>query len=172
MFHNFLAKQGEFGPEVNPLEPWLLKLHGAFAVAAIWMFGLMWSVHVTRLWPLSWRRWSGGLMATVATWLIVSGYLLYYVGDDRARSIVSILHWGLGLAAPVFFLWHRVGFRGQAPKSLLGTHSFRKFHHSKPRAAIRTKMSDTERARNTIGSQAEKGKSSTTIPGIPKNTST
>ena len=32
LFHNFLVKRGEFGPEVNPLEPWFLKVHGAFAV--------------------------------------------------------------------------------------------------------------------------------------------
>lgn len=134
LFHNFLPKRGEFGPEVNPLEPWFLKVHGAFAVAAIWMFGWMWSMHVTKLWPFSWRRWSGGLMAGVGAWLILSGYLLYYVGDDKARSVVSILHWGIGLAAPVFFLWHRTGFRGQV--------SFRKLFHTKTGAATRTKKSD------------------------------
>jgi hypothetical protein len=118
LLHYFFFRRGEFGPELNPLEPWFLKMHGAFAVAAIWMFGLLWSIHVTKLWPLSWRRWSGGLMAGVAAWLILSGYLLYYVGDDKARSIVSLLHWGIGLAAPLFFFWHRISFPGQASKRL------------------------------------------------------
>lgn len=170
--HYFFLRRGEFGPEVNPLEPWFLKVHGAFAVAAIWMFGLLWSIHVTKVWPLSWRRWSGGLMAGVAAWLILSGYLLYYVGDDKARSILSILHWGIGLAAPVLFLWHRISFRGQVPKSLLGTHSLRKVPHAKRRAAIKTKKSDTERARSTIASQVEKGKSGPTTAAIPTNTGT
>ena len=107
MLHYFFIKHGEFGPEVNPLEPWSLKMHGAFSFLAIWMFGLMWGVHMTKLWPLSLRRWSGGAMAGITAWLILSGYLLYYVGDDRAQSIVSVLHWSIGLAGPVFFFWHR-----------------------------------------------------------------
>ena len=108
LFHYFLVQQGEFGPTPHPLEPWWLKLHGAFAFATIWIFGLLWGVHVTRFWPSGRRRWSGGVMTGVLAWLIVSGYLLYYIGEDKARSVVSILHWGLGLACPVFFLWHRI----------------------------------------------------------------
>ena len=139
LLHNFFFKRGEFGPEINPLEPWCLKAHGAFSFAAIWMFGLMWGVHMTKLWPFSWRRWSGSLMAGVTALLILSGYLLYYVGDDKARSIVSTLHWGIGLAAPLFFLWHRVTFRWHVPKRLLGAASFRKFPHAEPGATSRTK---------------------------------
>lgn len=167
LFHNFPVKRGEFGPEVNPLEPWSLKVHGAFAVAAIWMFGLMWSVHVIRLWPFSWRRWSGGLMAGVVAWLILSGYLLYYVGDDKVRSIVSILHWGIGLAAPVFFLWHRISFRGRV--RLLGTVWFREFLPAE--LAGRTKESDAERARSTNGSQVERRESGTPTVKIPRKSS-
>ena len=107
LFHHFLVEQGEFGPEPNPLEPWWLTLHGAFAFAAVWVLGLLWGVHVSAAWPLSRRRFSGGILAAVMAWLSVSGYLLYYVGDDRIRSIVSILHWGGGLACPVFYLLHR-----------------------------------------------------------------
>lgn len=118
LFHHFFVRQGEFGPETNPLESWYLKAHGAFAVAAIWMFGLLWGIHVAKMWPFSWRRWSGGVMAGVLAWLTLSGYLLYYVGDDKTRSVVSFLHWSIGLAAPVFFLWHRVNFRKRYMKLL------------------------------------------------------
>jgi hypothetical protein len=118
LFHYFLVTRGEFGQEANPLEPWWLKLHGAFAFASVWMFGLLWAVHVTPAWPSARRRWSGGVMAGVLAWLILSGYLLYYVGDDKARSIVSVLHWAVGLAVPLFFLSHRVSFR---PRRVNGT---------------------------------------------------
>jgi hypothetical protein len=47
-------------------------------------------------------------MAGVTGWLMLSGYLLYYVGDDTARSVISVLHWTIGLAAPVVFFMHRV----------------------------------------------------------------
>ena len=50
-------------------------------------------------------------MAGVAACLILSGYLLYYIGSDKVRSVVSILHWGIGLLVPFFFIWHKVRFR-------------------------------------------------------------
>lgn len=102
-----LVRQGEFGPQTHPLEPWSLKLHGAFAFAVIWVFGLLWGVHVTTAWPLGRRRWSGGVMTGVLWWLTVSGYLLYYVSDETARSLISLLHWTVGLAGPLVFFWHR-----------------------------------------------------------------
>ena len=107
LFHYFLVTQGEFGPQANPLEPWWLKLHGAFAFAAIWIFGLLWGVHVTPAWPFRRRRWSGGTMTGLLFWLTLSGYLLYYVGNEAARSLISVLHWSIGLACPLAFFWHR-----------------------------------------------------------------
>ena len=111
IFHHFLVRQGEFGPQVHPLEPWCLRVHGAMAFASIWLFGLIWSEHVARRWPSSRRKWSGGFLSGIFVLLTVTGYLLYYVGDDRARAVVSILHWGIGLAGPVFFALHRVELR-------------------------------------------------------------
>lgn len=108
LFHYFLVKQGEFGPTANPLEPWWLKLHGAFAFAAVWMFGLLWGIHIAKLWPQIKRRWSGSLLTAVFVLLILSGYLLYYVGDDRIRPEISAVHWIVGLACPIFFVWHRL----------------------------------------------------------------
>lgn len=118
IFHHFLVEQGEFGPKIHPLEPWWLKLHGAFGFAAIWIFGLLWGVHVSRAWPGMRRRWSGGVMTGAFAWLILSGYLLYYAGNENTRSVVSILHWGIGLASPICFGFHRLSFRKRrAPQS-------------------------------------------------------
>lgn len=111
-FHYFLVKNGPFGPQPNPLEPWWLTLHAAFAFAAIWLFGLLWGVHVATAWPLSRRRSSGVFLAGILGCLIVSGYLLYYAGDELTRSVLSVLHWGIGLACPVFYFLHRL----QSPK--------------------------------------------------------
>lgn len=117
LFHYFLVKQGEFGPVTNPLEPWWLKLHGVFAFAAVWIFGLLWGIHIAKLWPHKRRRQSGGFLTGVFALLIVSGYLLYYVGDDRIRPLISTLHWGIGLVGPVFFGWHRLKRRKVQPVS-------------------------------------------------------
>jgi hypothetical protein len=111
IYHYFMVKQGEFGPETNPLEPWWLRLHGAFAFAAMWLFGLLWGIHVTKAWPHKKRRWSGGAMVGVLAWLTISGYLLYYVGDDRVRPVISAMHWIVGLVCPAVFVWHRVKFK-------------------------------------------------------------
>ena len=120
LFHYFFVEQGEFGPKIHPLEPWWLELHGAFGFAAIWIFGLLWGIHVTRAWPGFRRRWSGGFMTGVIAWLILSGYLLYYVGNEDARSVVSILHWGIGLASPFCFGFHRLHFRKRRVPQLDG----------------------------------------------------
>lgn len=108
IFHYFLVQQGEFGPINSPLEPWWLKLHGAFAFAAIWVFGLLWAVHITKLWTHKRRRWSGGILTGVFLVLIITGYLLYYVGDDRVRPFISTVHWVIGLGCPLFFFLHRL----------------------------------------------------------------
>ncbi len=92
-------------------EPWWLRVHGAFAFASVWMFGLLWGAHVTKKWPASRRRWSGGVLTGILAWLTLSGYLLYYTGNETARSIVSVLHWTIGLACPIPFVWHRLGSR-------------------------------------------------------------
>lgn len=111
LFHYFFEEQGDFGPKTHPLEPWWLKMHGAFAFASIWIFGMLWAVHITRTWRGRRRRWSGGILTGIFAWLVVSGYLLYYIGDDRARALVSLLHWSIGLASPVSFGAHRVRVR-------------------------------------------------------------
>jgi hypothetical protein len=116
LFHYFLVKQGEFGPAANPLEPWWLKLHGAFAFAAVWLFGLLWGIHIAKLWPNKRKRWSGGILTTVFFALILSGYLLYYAGDDRFRPLISVAHWGIGLACPIFFIWHRLKRRAASQR--------------------------------------------------------
>lgn len=111
LFHYFFVTKGEFGPTENPLTAWWLRLHGAFAFATIWIFGLLWAAHITAAWPRRRRRSSGVALTAVFLMLIVSGYLLYYIGDDRVRPVISALHWSVGLAGPVFVVLHRIRIR-------------------------------------------------------------
>ncbi len=108
VFHYFMVRQGEFGPERSPLEPWWLKLHGAFAFAALWIGGLLWGLHVVNGWRQNRRRWSGGALFGGFLALILTGYLLYYIGDDQPRAVVSLIHWIIGLAIPVAYAVHRL----------------------------------------------------------------
>jgi hypothetical protein len=105
--HYALVYEGEFGPLPHPLEFWSIAAHGAFAFASLWLFGLLWSVHIPAGWRSLRRRWSGGLMFGLTTFLIVTGFLLYYLGSAEVISVVAALHWAIGLACPALFLLHR-----------------------------------------------------------------
>jgi hypothetical protein len=107
--HYFWIGQGDFGPEISPAEPWALNVHGAFAMLALWFTGLLWGVHVLRGWKMKRGRWSGGIMLAALLLLGVTGYLLYYLGDEVWRAGASLIHWLVGLALLPIFFWHRFG---------------------------------------------------------------
>jgi hypothetical protein len=111
VFHYFLMRQGEFGPQPHPLEAWWLRLHGASAFLVLWFAGLLWGTHARP--GLLQPRWrvSGVLILAALALLAVSGYLLYYAGDDTLRDVVRLVHWLTGLALAVPLLVHIVGIR-------------------------------------------------------------
>jgi hypothetical protein len=108
ILHYGFQRQGEFGPQTSPLEPWALKLHGAFAFAALWTMGLLWAAHIVNGWSVGRRRWSGAGLLGLLLFLTLTGYLLYYAGDDTLRAAVSRMHWIAGLGVLIAFLLHRL----------------------------------------------------------------
>lgn len=105
--HYFVRPAGPFGPTASPLEPLVLKLHGAAAFAALWVFGLLWAAHIVNGWTAGRRRWSGAAVFAAMMVLILTGWLLYYGGDETVRGAASLVHWGLGLGGAALFAWHR-----------------------------------------------------------------
>ena len=106
LLHYYGQVAGEFGPETNPLEPWFLRVHGLVLIPALLGFGGLFVVHIPKGWKNSYQRNVGiALTAALAT-LIITGYMLYYVGDEWLRDWTSIIHWALGLAIPALFIWH------------------------------------------------------------------
>lgn len=106
LLHYFGQRQGEFGPETNPIEPWMMKAHGLFLIPALLGIGGMFVVHIPKGWAYLHQRIAGIALCSLLAVIIASGYLLYYVGNDTARSWSSLAHWSLGLALPGIFLWH------------------------------------------------------------------
>jgi hypothetical protein len=106
VFHTFISIAGEFGPAAHPLERWWLRLHGLSAAAFLILFGTVLPAHARIAWHARRNRFSGALFFGVLTFLIASGYALYYVGHEATRSTLSIGHWAVGLAAPAFIVWH------------------------------------------------------------------
>ena len=91
-------RQGEFGSEPHPLEAWWLRLHGAFAFAALWIGGLLWAAHIRPVLGRPGRRISGLLLLGMLAILAGTGYLLYYAVDDGLRDAMRLLHWPFGIA--------------------------------------------------------------------------
>ena len=106
LLHFYGQKQGEFGPEMNPIEPWMMKAHGLFLIPALLTIGGMFVAHIPKGWTHQRQRIAGIALCAVLAVLIMSGYMLYYVGDEDLRNWTSVAHWAIGLILPVVFLWH------------------------------------------------------------------
>jgi hypothetical protein len=107
LFHYFVKTTDKFGFESpHPLEHWWLIGHAAFAFLAIWYFGILWPGHVKKSWTLKIRRGTGGVLFGFTAWLILTGFVLYYVGSDFWRNLTSLAHWIPGVVALVAFLVH------------------------------------------------------------------
>ena len=104
--HYFLSVPGEYGPQIHPLEPWMLKVHGAAAMAGLIVYGSLLPVHVRRAWSIRRNIVLGIALVTVMLLLTVTGYLLYYAGGEDTRPVIGAAHWILGLAVPALLAWH------------------------------------------------------------------
>lgn len=108
LLHYYGRTEGEFGPEMNPLEPWMMKVHGLSMMAALLAMGGLLIAHIPKGWDHSAQRAPGVVLSAQLLVLLVSGYLLYYASDDDLRSWTSVIHWGTGLVLPVIFIWHYI----------------------------------------------------------------
>jgi hypothetical protein len=109
LLHYYGQVQGEFGVETNPLEPWFLRVHGLVMIPALLGFGGMFIVHIPKGWKDKDQRVAGVALTAVMGVLILSGYLLYYLGIEWLRDWTSFIHWAIGLALPAIFVWHYLG---------------------------------------------------------------
>jgi hypothetical protein len=96
--HDFLNVGEREALAVNAL---LMKIHGAAAMIALILIGSLLPRHVRIGWKLSANRKTGFFMLTLTGLLMVSGYLLYYSGDDAVRDLASWSHLAIGLALPL-----------------------------------------------------------------------
>jgi len=85
----------------------LIKVHGAAAMASLVALGALLARHVTRGWAAKANRTTGVVMLAALLWLVVSGYLLYYAGDDALRSYAGQTHFWVGLALAGMFALHQ-----------------------------------------------------------------
>lgn len=113
VLHYFFAREGEYGPTIHPAEPWMLKLHGAAAMAGLVIYGSLLPVHIRRAWAIRRNIFLGIGLVLFMLALTVTGYLLYYAGDEETRPVISAVHWIIGLVVPAVLLWHVLSGRAQ-----------------------------------------------------------
>jgi hypothetical protein len=109
LLHHYGQVAGEFGPQTSPYEPWLLRLHGLALIPALLGIGGLLVAHMPKGWAYPHQRLAGSVLAALLLALTLTGYLLYYASAEGLRSWSSIIHWGLGLATPLIFIWHYQG---------------------------------------------------------------
>jgi len=114
VLHYFFAVPGEYGPQVHPLEPWMLKVHGAAAMAGLIVYGSLLPLHVRRAWTIRRNIVLGIALIGLLLVLTITGYLLYYAGDEELRPLVSAAHWIPGLVVPILLAWHVISGKAAA----------------------------------------------------------
>ncbi|MFN0314858.1 MAG: DUF4405 domain-containing protein [Burkholderiales bacterium] len=130
IFHYFVIIEGEFGPAIHPLQSWWLKIHGAAVMVFLFLLGTLLLSHMETAWRIGRNIPTGIAFVSFNVILVVSGYMLYYFGGETARPVISLVHWVLGLAAPVIIGIHVWRGRAARPGNLR-----KKLHWRKPAVA-------------------------------------
>lgn len=98
--------EGEFGPEKHPWQQTFLLLHGVSAFVMMIFYGAILFSHVPSTWRLNRLRNIGLTLAIVVGFQVISAWLLYYLGSEEVRDVVSNLHTLVGFTLPIVLTIH------------------------------------------------------------------
>jgi hypothetical protein len=84
----------------------LIAIHGFSAMAFVLLLGTLLVSHIRRAWLGRKNRPNGVFFLAAVSLLVLSGYGLYYVGNETVRAATSQFHLWLGAAAPALLFWH------------------------------------------------------------------
>lgn len=99
------AEQGQ--PDWEHIPALLMKIHGAAAMAALFLLGLLMD-HISKGWRSRKNRISGLILLGFILFLVATGYGLYYAGDEELRIIISRYHTWIGLSIGLLMPLHIV----------------------------------------------------------------
>lgn len=90
---------------------WSMKLHGAAAMAGLYLLGMLWGPHIRNAWVRRRNRMAGAVFGTLTAVLVVTGYALYYVNGELPRQGAEILHWVAGVVCIALWVHIVIGRR-------------------------------------------------------------
>jgi hypothetical protein len=100
-------------------EPFLMKLHGAAAMVLLVAIGSVLPAHVPTGWITKRSRTSGTTVLAGCAVLAITGYLLYYAGNETVRDAASYVHLALGVVLPLVFGAHLQAKSSRQPATLV-----------------------------------------------------
>jgi hypothetical protein len=112
--HYFARTENDFG--ASPTQTWVLTIHGLFAAASLLLIGSLLPLHVKYAWRARRNRSNGIFFISIVALLILSGYALYYIGNERLRAWTSWIHLIAGLVFPILLVLHI--WRGRASRKI------------------------------------------------------
>ena len=89
----------------SPWTHWLMEIHGAAAMLFLVMMGSL-LTHVARAWASGRNRLSGLSAIVSVGFLALTGWGLYYMGDEGERLIISWGHSVVGVALALLLVLH------------------------------------------------------------------
>jgi len=92
--------------DAGELRSWLMRLHGAAAMATLVALGALLAAHVPTGWTSGLNRTTGLALLGSSAWLAVTGLLLYYAGSESLRTFASQAHFWIGIAVAAAFVLH------------------------------------------------------------------
>lgn len=101
-----LDRYGRASDSLLRLKTKLIAIHGFSAMFFVLLLGTLLASHVRRAWQGRKNRANGVFFLTVVILLTLSGYALYYLGNESLRNANSQFHLWLGMLAPVLLVWH------------------------------------------------------------------
>jgi hypothetical protein len=109
-----LDELGKAGDSLLQAKTGLIAIHGFSAMAFVLLLGTLLASHVRRAWLGRKNRPNGVFFLAAVSLLALSGYALYYLGNESVRAAVSRFHLWLGAAAPALLFWHILAGRKAA----------------------------------------------------------
>jgi len=106
ILNRWFETETDFGFQKHPWVFPLLRFHGAAAFLMIFLYGVLLSTHVPKSWPTRRSRFFGIMLLSQQGLMILTGYLLYYLGDPTHKEITMYVHTTLGFTYPLVLLIH------------------------------------------------------------------